>query len=60
MFHSGWMAVYVAPLWATLRGVAFMGGRPGWPAFAALGLILGGVALASLERKPTVVGTAEA
>jgi drug/metabolite transporter (DMT)-like permease len=45
------MAIYVAPLWATLLGVAFLGERPGWPAFAALGLILAGVALATIERR---------
>ncbi|MCR5874187.1 DMT family transporter [Phenylobacterium sp. J426] len=39
------MAVYLAPLWATALGVAILGERPGWPAFAALGLILAGVAL---------------
>lgn len=39
------MAVYLAPLWATALGVAVLGERPGWPAFAALALILGGVAL---------------
>jgi drug/metabolite transporter (DMT)-like permease len=39
------MAVYLAPLWATALGVLILGERPGWPAFAALGLILTGVAL---------------
>ena len=43
------MSIYVAPLWATLLGVAFLDERPGLNAFAALGLILGGVALATLE-----------
>lgn len=39
------MAVYMAPLWATALGVVALGERPGWPAFAALALILSGVAL---------------
>lgn len=39
------MAVYMAPLWATAVGIVVLGERPGWPAFAALALILAGVAL---------------
>ncbi len=39
------MSIYLAPLWATGLGVAMMGERPGWSAFAALGLILLGVGL---------------
>ncbi|MDB5439200.1 MAG: hypothetical protein JWM33_1627 [Caulobacteraceae bacterium] len=54
------MAIYVAPLWAVLLGVVLMGERPGLSAFLALGLILGGVALASLERKPTIIDAVEA
>lgn len=46
------MAIYLAPLWATLLGVVFLAERPGWPAFVALGLILAGVGLASLEPRP--------
>jgi drug/metabolite transporter (DMT)-like permease len=45
------MAIYLAPLWATALGVALLGERPGWPAYAALALILGGVALATSTRK---------
>lgn len=41
------MAIYMAPLWATFLGVSTMGERLGWPAYAALALILGGVALAT-------------
>jgi drug/metabolite transporter (DMT)-like permease len=52
------MAIYLAPLWATLLGVVFLAERPGWPAFAALGLILAGVGLASLEPKPRVEASA--
>lgn len=36
------MAIYLVPAWATLLGVGLMGERPGWTAFAALALILGG------------------
>ncbi len=39
------MTVYLLPVWATIIGVGLMGERPGWSAFAALALILGGVAL---------------
>lgn len=45
------MAIYLVPLWATLLGVGLMGERPGWSAFAALGLVLGGVALTTAPRK---------
>lgn len=45
------MTVYLLPLWATLLGVTVMGERPGWSAFAALALILGGVALTTAPRK---------
>lgn len=44
------MAIYLAPLWAMVLGVVLMGERPGWPAYAALALILGGVALATTRR----------
>ena len=45
------MAIYLAPLWATVLGVLLLGERPSWPAYVALGLILGGVALATTARK---------
>ena len=45
------LAIYMAPLWATAVGVLFLGERPSWTAFAALALILAGVALATLERR---------
>lgn len=45
------MAIYLAPLWAMALGLLLMGERPGWPAYAALGLILAGVALATTTRK---------
>ena len=45
------MAIYLAPLWATALGVALLGERPGWPAYAALALILAGVGLATTTRK---------
>lgn len=41
------MAIYLVPVWATVLGIGLMGERPGWSAFAALGLILSGVALAT-------------
>ena len=44
------MAIYLAPVWATVLGMVALGERPGWPAFAALGLILAGVALVTLTR----------
>lgn len=47
------MAIYLAPLWATGIGVLLMGERPGWPAYAALALILAGVGLATTSRKET-------
>ena len=46
------MAIYVAPVWATAVGVIFLAERLTWTAFVALGLVLGGVALATLERRP--------
>jgi drug/metabolite transporter (DMT)-like permease len=45
------MAIYLAPLWATALGVALLGERPGWQAYAALALILAGVALATTTRR---------
>lgn len=39
------MTVYLLPLWAMVLGIGLMGERPGWSAFAALALILSGVAL---------------
>ncbi len=45
------MAIYMAPLWATAVGVIFLAERPSWTAFVALALILGGVALATLEPR---------
>lgn len=47
------MSIYLAPLIATALGMAALGERPGWPAFVALGLILTGVALATMSpRRP--------
>jgi drug/metabolite transporter (DMT)-like permease len=45
------MAIYLAPLWATGIGVLLMAERPGWPAYAALALILAGVGLATAAPK---------
>lgn len=42
------MSIYLAPCIATALGMAALGERPGWPAFLALGLILAGVALATI------------
>jgi drug/metabolite transporter (DMT)-like permease len=41
------MSIYLAPCLATALGMAALGERPGWPAFAALALILAGVGLAT-------------
>jgi drug/metabolite transporter (DMT)-like permease len=45
------MSIYLAPCLATLLGMAALGERPGWPAFAALGLILAGVGLATAPER---------
>jgi len=50
------MTVYLLPLWATLVGVGLMGERPGWSAFVALALILGGVALANAPKRADQAG----
>lgn len=47
------MTVYLLPVWATVIGVGLMGERPGWSAFAALGLILAGVALTNAPARKT-------
>lgn len=48
------MAIYLAPVWATAVGVIFLAERLNWTALAALTLILGGVALATLEPRDRV------
>ena len=45
------MSIYLAPCVATGLGMAALGERPGWPGFAALGLILTGVALATMAPR---------
>jgi drug/metabolite transporter (DMT)-like permease len=45
------MTVYLLPVWATIIGIGLMGERPGWSAFAALGLILAGVALTNAPAR---------
>jgi drug/metabolite transporter (DMT)-like permease len=45
------MAIYIAPCIATALGMAALGERPGWPAFAALAMILTGVALATMSPR---------
>jgi len=47
------MSIYLAPCLATALGMAALGERPGWPAFAALGLILTGVALVTMTSRRT-------
>ncbi|MEM7025341.1 MAG: DMT family transporter [Pseudomonadota bacterium] len=42
---------YLIPVWAVLMGMIFLAERPGLGAFAALGLILGGIALSELGRR---------
>lgn len=46
------LSIYLAPLWATALGVVFLHERPSWTAFVALALILAGVAVTTLERRP--------
>lgn len=48
------MTIYLVPLWATALGVGLMGERPGWSAFAALGLILAGVGLTTVPKRQKV------
>lgn len=48
------MSIYLAPCVATLLGMAALGERPGWPAFAALALILTGVALVTAPPRARV------
>jgi drug/metabolite transporter (DMT)-like permease len=45
------LSIYMAPVWATALGVWLLGERPSWTAFAALALILAGVALATFEPR---------
>ena len=45
------MSIYMAPLVATALGIVALGERPGLPAFVALGLILIGVALATVAPR---------
>ena len=45
------MGIYLAPCLATALGMAALGERPGWPAFAALALILCGVALVTITPR---------
>ena len=51
---TGWAAAVVLGtvlIAATAVGVIFLAERPSWTAFVALALILGGVALATLEPR---------
>lgn len=45
------MSIYLAPCWATVLGMLALHERPGWPAFAALGLILAGVGLVTAPKR---------
>jgi drug/metabolite transporter (DMT)-like permease len=45
------MSIYLAPIWATAIGVLLMHERPSWTAFAALALILSGVALTTMPAR---------
>jgi len=47
------MTVYLLPLWALVLGMGLMHERPGWSAFAALALILGGVGLTTTVSRKT-------
>lgn len=46
------MSIYLAPCLATALGMAALGERPGWPAFAALALILTGVGVVTWTTRP--------
>lgn len=48
------MTVYLLPIWAMVLGIGLMGERPGWSAFAALALILSGVALTTAPGRKAV------
>lgn len=45
------MTVYLLPIWALVLGMGLMHEQPGWSAFAALGLILGGVGLTTTTSR---------
>jgi len=45
------MTVYLLPVWALVLGIGLMHERPGWSAFVALGLILGGVGLTTTTAR---------
>ena len=51
------MTVYLLPIWALILGMGLMGERPGWSAFAALALILSGVALTTARGRKTAQAT---
>ena len=44
-------ATYLMPVWALGVGMLFLGERPGWSAFAALGLILSALVLFNWKRR---------
>ena len=48
----GSLTNYLMPLWAAGLGIVFLGENLGWPAFAAMVLIGGGVAVASRPPRP--------
>lgn len=51
------MTVYLLPIWALILGMGLMGERPGWSAFAALALILSGVALTTAPGRKAAQAT---
>jgi drug/metabolite transporter (DMT)-like permease len=50
------MTVYLLPIWALILGMGLMHERPGWSAFAALGLILLGVGLTTTVARKSAQG----
>lgn len=45
---------YLIPVWAVLMGMLFLGERPGVGAVIALALILAGIGLSELGRRPVI------
>jgi drug/metabolite transporter (DMT)-like permease len=48
------MVTYMTPVFATAIGIGLLGERPGWHVFAALGLVLSGVAAANWRLRASV------
>ncbi|HEX4890896.1 MAG TPA: EamA family transporter, partial [Alphaproteobacteria bacterium] len=44
---------YMIPVWAVIIGALFLQERPEWNAYAALALILSGIGVSQIVRKPS-------